>query len=106
MLGDVWVGGSKSYYSPSRAYWKVCMLVAIGHTAVLVGHTGWQMLVAVGHTAVLGRSYWGVCMLVDTAVPVGHTEWWMLVAVVRTTGPRGGCIGVVVYGKPPKKSLQ
>ena len=46
-------------------------MVAIGHTAVPVGHTGWRMLV-------------------DTAVPIG---WWMLVAVICTAVPRGGCIG-------------
>ena len=41
------------------------MLVAIGHMAVPVGHTGWWMLVAVVRTAaqgvgvlVGGRSYW------------------------------------------------
>ena len=37
----------------------VCGLVAVGHTAVPVGHAGWWWLAAVGHTA----------------AQVGDTEW-------------------------------
>ena len=45
-------GSSKSYYSPSRAYWMVCVLVAMGYKAAPGGHTEWRTLVAVGCTAV------------------------------------------------------
>ena len=59
------MGGSRSYCSPGRPYWIVRGLVAVGHTAVPAGHTGWGgRQVAVGHIA----------------VPVGHTGrcvgWW------------------------------
>ena len=72
----------------------MCELVAVGHTAIPGGHTGWCM-VAVGHTAfpvshtgwcvvavaVPSRSYLVVCgelvAVNHTAVPVGHTRWYV-----------------------------
>ena len=88
----MWVGGSKSYYSPSRALDGV--YVGGNRSYGSPGRAyGVAEVGCSGSYCSPGRSYWGMCMLVDTAVPVRHTGWWMLVAVVRTAVPRGGCIG-------------